>query len=515
VNVGASSAIASFDRFGYPICTVCGQSVSPLSSDRQRAQFDESHQERCGRAITPVGFYADVVADALSLPSCPDQATAYSMLEALRFAASQVLDMTMDDLQVLVLGHVDRDDVDAVLWDPMPGGSGLLDQICERFNEIVAVATEVVSDCPSACTTSCIDCLQTFRNGFYHKHLNRLLAEEKLRAWGGNLTFAHPIPAKQPSQAPAAGTQPVNEAERRLRHLLLAAGFEEGIRGEQIVLDRAVGSTTPDIIYRTADHAADEGICVYLDGLSEHIHGNPATAERDARIRAWLRNNGYEVLEIPVSDLADEAAMTRWFRKLAGYLNAPDLRNRVAADRSWFRGVEAHAPASERPALKLVRPAAGERYATCVPFVALKAAAGYFGDPTSIPDEEEWEHWAEVDTARTLRPGMFVAQVVGRSMEPGIPDGSYCLFSAPVAGSRQGKQVLVQLRDTSDPETGERYTVKRYESEKGVSEDGTWRHVRVVLKPTNREFEPIVLTVEDEGSVQVIAEVVQVLGGGR
>jgi hypothetical protein len=185
VNVGAPSAIDRFDRFGYPICTVCGLSVSPLSSDRQRQAFQDAHKERCGKKVQPVGFYADVVADAVSLPACEDQTTAYSVLEAIRFAATSVLDMHMDDLQILVIGHVDRAEVDAVLWDPMPGGSGLLDQLCERFEEIAAAAREVVQDCPSVCDTSCIDCLQTFRNGNYHKHLNRKIALERLDAWGG------------------------------------------------------------------------------------------------------------------------------------------------------------------------------------------------------------------------------------------------------------------------------------------------------------------------------------------
>ena len=256
VNVGASTAIERFDRFGYPVCTVCGQSVSPLSSDRQREHFEESHQERCGRKPSaPIGFYADVVADALSLPACPDQTTAYSVLEALRFAATRVLDMHMEDLQILVIGHVDRDEVDALLVGSDAGRLGLLDQICERFEEIAAVAREVVEDCPSVCETSCIDCLQTFRNGYYHKHLDRKVARERLAAWGSHLAFSHEIPAKQPSQEPDEGTHPVNEAERRLRHLLLAAGFEEGIRGEQIRLDRAIGTTTPDVIYRAPHHA--------------------------------------------------------------------------------------------------------------------------------------------------------------------------------------------------------------------------------------------------------------------
>ena len=107
---------------------------------------------------------------------------------------------------------------------------------------------------------------------------------------------------------------------------------------------------------------------------------------------------------------------------------------------------------------------------------------------------------------------MFVAQVVGKSMEPAIPDGSYCLFASPVSGTRQGKTVLVQLRDTTDPETGQRYTVKRYESEK-IKDGNAWRHARITLKPVNPDFAPIVLTGADEGQLQVVAEFVEVLGG--
>jgi ATP-dependent helicase YprA (DUF1998 family)/SOS-response transcriptional repressor LexA len=509
VNVGVSSEIDRAHRFGYPVCTVCGQSVSPLSSDRQRQQFDEAHKERCGRKIEPIGFYADVVADVLSLPACEDQATAYSVLEALRFAATRVLDMHMDDLQILVIGHVDRNEVDALLWDPMPGGSGLIEQICERFEEVVSVAREVVEDCPSVCDTSCIDCLQTFRNAYYHKHLNRKVALDRVKAWGPRIEVTHQIPPEQPSQEPAEGSHPVNEAERRLRHLLRAAGFEEGTRGKQIRLDRAIGTTTPDVIFRAPHHGENEGVCIYLDGLSRHIHGNRETAEQDLRIRTWLRNNGYEVIEIAVSDLDDQGAMTRHFRKLAGYLGANERREALRADASWFEKAGKAAVALRRFTLRIVQPRPQERYVTCVPLVPLKAAAGAFSDPQHI-EEGGWD-WVEVDARHRLRPGMFVAQVVGRSMEPAILDGSYCIFSTPVPGTRQGKTVLVQLRDGNDPETGERYTVKRYGSEKAEGVDGTWRHMKVTLQPNNPKFEPIVLTCEDEGQVQVIAELVEVL----
>jgi len=159
---------------------------------------------------------------------------------------------------------------------------------------------------------------------------------------------------------------------------------------------------------------------------------------------------------------------------------------------------------------RTVEPKPEERYATCVPLVPLKAAAGAFGDPQHV--EDEGFEWVAVESRHHLRPGMFVAQVVGKSMEPAIPDSAWCLFRASVEGTRQGKTVLVQLRNATDPETGQRYTVKRYESEKTTDRD-SWRHARITLKPVNSDFDPIVLTGEDEGELQVVAELVEVLTG--
>ena len=158
--------------------------------------------------------------------------------------------------------------------------------------------------------------------------------------------------------------------------------------------------------------------------------------------------------------------------------------------------------------LRIVEPQPAERYVTCVPLVPLKAA-GAFSDPQHVDDDDF--AWVAVETARRLRRGMFVAQVVGKSMEPRIPDGAHCLFAAPVEGTRQGKTVLVQLRDATDPESGQRYTVKRYQSDK-ASDGDAWRHTTITLKPLNRDFAPIVLTGAEEGQLQVVAEVVEVLG---
>ena len=72
-------------------------------------------------------------------------------------------------------------------------------------------------------------CLQSFRNAYYHRYLDRGAAGERIDEWGQQLSSAHEIPRQQPD-APPSGDRavPVNDAETKLRHLLLAAGFGEG-----------------------------------------------------------------------------------------------------------------------------------------------------------------------------------------------------------------------------------------------------------------------------------------------
>ena len=202
---------------------------------------------------------------------------------------------------------------------------------------------------------------------------------------------------------------------------------------------------------------------------------------------------------------------TSFQRVVTAWMASEAYRRLKSDDGGEGSGSEPAEPGALPPRLRLVEPRPPERYRTCVPLVPLRAAAGAFGDPQRIDDDDGFA-WVAVETRRRLRRGMFVAQVVGRSMEPAIPDGAYCLFAAPVGGSRQGRTVLVRMRDAADPESGERYTVKRYASEK-TGDGDSWEHTKITLEPANPDFEPIVLTGGDEGSFEVVAEVVEVLGG--
>lgn len=103
---------------------------------------------------------------------------------------------------------------------------------------------------------------------------------------------------------------------------------------------------------------------------------------------------------------------------------------------------------------------------------------------------------------------------MGESMNRRIPNGAWCLFRANPTGTRQGKVVVVQHRSIADPETGGRYTVKLYTSEKVPAEEGDWRHERITLRPDSDrpEFEPIELAAgDDEDGLRVIAEMLMVL----
>ncbi len=155
----------------------------------------------------------------------------------------------------------------------------------------------------------------------------------------------------------------------------------------------------------------------------------------------------------------------------------------------------------------LQNPPAGERFVSCVPFYELEAAAGAFGPEQPAVDPQEHQAWMRV-SGRRLTKDMFALRVVGQSMEPMIPDGAVCLFRGgeALAGTREGRIVLVSLRNGIDPDTGGRLTVKRYHSEKCDDEDAGVRHVRVELRPINPAYNSILLQSSADKEVCVVGE---------
>jgi HNH endonuclease/Peptidase S24-like len=147
-----------------------------------------------------------------------------------------------------------------------------------------------------------------------------------------------------------------------------------------------------------------------------------------------------------------------------------------------------------------------------LPYYSLAIAAGGFKQGYE-PDPEGWINVGNFGCTARVGTGCFVTQVVGKSMEPTIRDGAYCVFRAGVSGTRQNRILLVQKRDFTDPETGGGYTVKRYQSKKTTTGEG-WSHKRIRLIPDNPDraaFPVLEFTPEDDADMRVIAEFVQVL----
>jgi SOS-response transcriptional repressor LexA len=142
-------------------------------------------------------------------------------------------------------------------------------------------------------------------------------------------------------------------------------------------------------------------------------------------------------------------------------------------------------------------------FVTHLPRYSLAVAAGKFLENQEVSEEG----WEETPTDLRLTPELFVARIVGRSMEPRIPDGSLCVFRQGVTGSRQGRLVLVEQLGGG---ANDRYTVKRYASEKMQREDGSWSHEKITLEPLNPEFEAWTLDPEEE-RFRIVAEFVRVL----
>ena len=145
-----------------------------------------------------------------------------------------------------------------------------------------------------------------------------------------------------------------------------------------------------------------------------------------------------------------------------------------------------------------------------IPALDLKLAAGQFTATQTDPSHYEWV----APQGRTRpAPGLFLAQVIGESMNRRIPNGAWCIWRFQPGGSRQGKIVLAQHREIADPENGGQYTVKVYSSQK-IEKDGSWEHQSVTLSPdsTDAVFAPLTFDKAALGSLTIVAELLEVLG---
>ena len=237
--------------------------------------------------------------------------------------------------------------------------------------------------------------------------------------------------------------------------------------------------------------------------------------QNEKQVMLEIKGRGGEV-RAPDQVLAKNAAARKWVAAVNNNGQFGAWEFEICRDLAKLRGALAkHVEGATVLPFRFVTPQPGDHFRTCVPLTSLRAAAGQWAEEQTSLDPVEWsEVWVTWEEAPEFSEGMFVAMVHGTSMEPLIPSGAYCLFRPPPAGSRQGRRLLVWHRGIADPESGGEFTVKVFSSRKTARTDGEWEHTQIVLEPLNPEFDPIVLTQDDEAEVRVIAELAAVVSGG-
>ena len=315
VNIGESGKVKS-GELGHWICSVCGATKSPYVVPAEINSFLTVHQDRCGKEVKRIALSTRANVDMLQFHSVEDEPTGINIGESIRTAATRILDMGPDDLQLLIVKKTEQH-TDLLIYDPMIGGSGLLDQIITRWTEVIATAKHLLRGCALNCESACYSCLKTFRNQFYHGMLDRHKAIDLMDDLDQGPDFYREIlPVVEDAQSTEGA--PSNSPEARLLKILQDHHFPNGVCRKRITTSQNV-NTEPDWLHEPSK------VAVYLDGMSRGLHGDPKTAKRDQIIRFALEIDEYNVIVIQRRDLDDPVALRQHLKNIAIGISRPDL----------------------------------------------------------------------------------------------------------------------------------------------------------------------------------------------
>ncbi len=207
---------------------------------------------------------------------------------------------------------------------------------------------------------------------------------------------------------------------------------------------------------------------------------------------------GVELLDLFVSPAPDRLR----HRVIEATRGLPDEKLRAMLDTIVGPPVE---PPPKPPFEVVAAPRGKNPPPDVVPYIGYDIAAGGF------EHIERSVRWVKPRTTRRLHRDHFVARVIGRSMEPTIRDGEYCIFSRRVPTDiENGAVVLAKYGGHVDADTSTSFTVKRFH---GVPapRGSEQRWSRVELRPENPSFVPLVIEGDRLADLAIVAELFDVL----
>ncbi|MGI5818748.1 MAG: DEAD/DEAH box helicase [Armatimonadota bacterium] len=311
VNLGPVGRDREGLQIGFPICRVCGAVRSPYQSEAEIERFEEYHRDSCGRESTEwAALHVDFRSDLLEIGPLVERAEAVNLMEAVLTGAREVLDMGSSELEGFV---EERGEGSAwvLLYDPMPGGSGFLQQLQRSWQTVCERAREIMQACD--CEQSCYACLLTFWNQRHHALLDRHLAGELVERLGGEMSGSVSIPPNYRERSEDT-TVPESGAEEKFAAILGERRFPQPDTQHRVTLGDGT-TTVADFAY------PDDDVLIYIDGMSEEIHGSAEQRRKDSILRAKLRNAGYKVVEITAASLDDKTAVNQKLDEIAVYLD--------------------------------------------------------------------------------------------------------------------------------------------------------------------------------------------------
>lgn len=179
-------------------------------------------------------------------------------------------------------------------WEAAEGGVGVLRQLVQDSGALAAVARAALDRCHftvtdenEACARACYRCLLSYSNQLDHGRLDRRLIREALE----RLSRARTEPERGGRNREEhyrwlrSLTDSRSELERRFVDLLYHTGGRLPDEAQKPLVNYPA---IPDFFY-------EPNVCVFCDGA---VHDEPAQRQKDAAVRAELRDLGYRVVVV-------------------------------------------------------------------------------------------------------------------------------------------------------------------------------------------------------------------------
>ncbi|RMG34078.1 MAG: DEAD/DEAH box helicase [Methanobacteriota archaeon] len=277
----------------YPICPNCGAVRSVFTKEQHLEKFQKFHLEKCGSRSFRFGIYYESEFECILLKGFDTKDEYVNIFEGILIGISNSLESNREDFDYFVFS-TPEEQLNGILFDPMKGGSGILEQLIEKWINVIDSAIEKLMDCGNACETSCYACMKTYWNQPIHDLLNRHLAIDLLNSLKLRPKFQHVIPENyKPSLISKSSTPPEMIFENYLKlHRLFGYTTQEKVD----LGDINMPYTIPDFTFK------EEKIAIYIDGNTFHTPSN----KKDRIIDILLKKNGWDVFRVYNSDLEDK-----------------------------------------------------------------------------------------------------------------------------------------------------------------------------------------------------------------